>query len=244
VSTQFATNRFGTMSEGRVEALYGKLKEMAVNFRIRPGERINEVALARELDASRTPLREALNRLVAERLIEFQPGKGFFCRPLDPKRIYELYELRGIAEEAAVRLACRRGSDEDFAALKESLYANGLTYVGKTVREVTTFDEAFHVGIAKLSGNEELVRQLMQINERIRFIRWVDMAVRVRETKGEHKQIMAALEARDADKAASIMRSHIAKRMDQVVAAVKEGYSSIYMPGEQRLFDQPIPAEA
>ncbi len=67
------------MSEGRVEALYNKLKDMAVDFRIRPGERINEVALARELDASRTPLREALNRLVAERLIDFNPGKGFFC---------------------------------------------------------------------------------------------------------------------------------------------------------------------
>ncbi|MEZ5873062.1 MAG: GntR family transcriptional regulator [Nitratireductor sp.] len=65
------------MSETRVEALYGALKRMAVDFRIRPGERINEVALARELDASRTPLREALNRLVAEQLIEFQPGKGF-----------------------------------------------------------------------------------------------------------------------------------------------------------------------
>ncbi|WP_210311639.1 GntR family transcriptional regulator, partial [Brucella endophytica] len=66
------------MSEGRVEALYAQLKEMTVNFRLRPGERLNEVMLARELDASRTPLREALNRLVAEQLIDFQPGKGFF----------------------------------------------------------------------------------------------------------------------------------------------------------------------
>jgi DNA-binding GntR family transcriptional regulator len=230
------------MSEGRVEALYDKLKEMAVDFRIRPGERINEVALARELEASRTPLREALNRLVGERLIAFQPGKGFFCRPLDPDTVYELYELRRIIEEATVRLACVRGETDAIAALKESLYADGLSYVGKTVRELTAFDEAFHLGIARLTGNEELVRQLARINERIRYVRWVDMAARVRETKGEHKLIMQAIESGDADVAVSVMRSHIAKRMDQIVASVKESYSNIYMPGAETLFDRPLVA--
>lgn len=230
------------MKEGRVEALYGKLKDLTVDFRIRPGERINEVALARELDASRTPLREALNRLVAEQLIAFQPGKGFFCRPLDPETIYELYEMREVIEAATVRLACERGSDAGISTLKESLYAKGLTYIGKTVREVTAFDEAFHIGIAQLSGNRELVRQLGHINERIRYIRWVDMSARVKETKGEHKEIMAAIEARDADRAVRVMRSHIEKRMDQIVAAVREGYSNIYMPGAGELFDRPIMA--
>ena len=93
------------MSEGRVEALYIRLKERAVNFEFRPGERINEGAIARELDASRTPLREALNRLVAERLIAFRPGQGFFCRALDSRTIFELYEMRAVIEVAAVRRA-------------------------------------------------------------------------------------------------------------------------------------------
>lgn len=230
------------MSENRVEALYAALKRMAVDFRIRPGERINEVALARELDASRTPLREALNRLVAEQLIDFQPGKGFFCRALDPETIFKLYEMREILEEAAVRLACERASEASITALKESLYADGLVYQGKSVREVTAFDEAFHIGIAALSGNGELVRQLAQLNERIRFIRWVDMSSRVMATKGEHKRIMHAIEARDADQAATIMHHHIAKRMDQITAVVREGYSNIYMPGGEELFDRPITA--
>lgn len=230
------------MSEGRVEALYSDLKRMAVDFRIRPGERINEVALARELEASRTPLREALNRLVAERLIEFQPGRGFFCRPLDPESVFELYEMRQILEEAAVRRACARASDEAIAALRQALHANGLDYVGKTVREVTAHDEAFHIGIAELSGNEELAHALRGINERIRYIRWIDMQARVRETKGEHRLIMDAIEARDGDGAAAILTAHIGKRMDQIVAAVREGYSNIYMPGADDLFDRPLQA--
>ena len=231
------------MSEGRVEALYNRLKEMTVNFGVRPGERLNEVALARELEASRTPLREALNRLAAERLIEFRPGKGFFCRDLDARSIYDLYELREAVECAAVRKACERATDEQIALLKEQLYATGLTYVGKTIREVTENDEAFHVGIADLSGNAEFVQQLRDINARIRFIRWVDMAARVLETKGEHRNIMQAIEARDADTAAALMRGHIVKRMDQIVSVVKEGYSSIYVSGPEELFERRITVE-
>ena len=226
------------MSEGRVGDLYADLKEMAVNFGIRPGERINEVALAKELNASRTPLREALNRLLAERLIDFQPGRGFFCRELDPNSIFELYELRTILETSAVRLACERASDDDIAVLRDGPFADGLNYAGRTVREVTTLDETFHLAIARLSGNSELVRQLKHINERTRFIRWVDMAARVKKTKGEHKAIMTALAERDAGQAAATMRAHITKRMDQIVQAVKEGYSSIYVPGADEPFER------
>jgi len=231
------------MSEGRVKALYERLKEMTVNFGVRPGEHLNEVALARALDASRTPLREALNRLVAERLIEFRPGKGFFCRDLDVRSIYDLYEVRQVLECAAVRLACQRASDAAIAALKDALYANGLSWVGKTIREVTEADEAFHLGIAEASGNAEFAQQLRHINERIRFIRWVDMSSRVLETKNEHRRIMQAIEARDADTAAELMRGHIVKRMDQVAASVKEGYANIYFKGPEELFARLITAE-
>ncbi|WP_349369087.1 GntR family transcriptional regulator [Salinarimonas sp.] len=231
------------MSEGRVETLYRQLKQMAVDFRIRPGERLNEVALARELDASRTPLREALNRLVAEQLITFQPGRGFYCRALDPETVFQLYELRAILEVAAVRSACKRASEEAIAGLRRDLYVPGLDYVGKTVRQVTEEDEAFHIGIAALTGNGELVRDLDRINERIRYLRWADMASRVRQTKGEHTLIMTALERRDADAAEAAMHAHVARRMDQIVAAVREGYSNLYVPGTEVLFDEPLREE-
>ncbi|WP_454854715.1 GntR family transcriptional regulator [Rhizobium binxianense] len=231
------------MSDGRVETLYRRLKEMVVNFRIRPGERINEVALARMFDASRTPLREALNRLVAEQLIDFQPGKGFFCRELDARSIFDLYELRATLEEMAMRLACERASDEAISAFKVKEYADGLIYAGRTIREATTADETFHLAIAGLSGNRELLRQLELINERIRFIRWVDMAAAVTRTKGEHRLIMEALEARDADKASSLMRGHIVKRMDQIVASVREGFSNIYVAGPEDLFERRLENE-
>jgi DNA-binding GntR family transcriptional regulator len=229
--------------EPRVEAVYRQLKAMAVDFRLRPGERLNEGVLARDLGTSRTPLREALNRLVAEGMVTLQPGRGFCCRGLDAETVFDLYELRAVLECAAVGLACARATDADIAGLKVTLAAQADT-AGKTVREVTAGDEAFHVAIAELSGNGELVRQLSGINERIRYIRWIDMQSRVRTTKGEHRAIMAALAARDASAAVTAMQGHIAKRMDQVVAAVREGYSSIYVPDHAVLFDHPLSGDA
>jgi len=223
------------MSETRVQDIYARLKAMTVGFDIRPGDRLNEVALARDLGVSRTPLREALNRLAAEHLIDFKPGAGFFCRALEPQAIYDLYELREVLETAAVRLACTRASDAALIALRDDVLKTGLDVTGQTIAQATERDEAFHTGIAKLTGNAALVADLMQINDRIRFIRWVNMAARVRASKAEHKAIAEALALRDADRAEDILSAHITRRMDQVVDAVREGLSNIYMSGSEEL---------
>ena len=231
------------MTETRASALYDSVKEMTVNFAIRPGERINEGALARQLDASRTPLREALNRLVAERLIDFRPGTGFFCRALEAQDIYDLYELRRILEVAAIAAACDKGSDADIAAIRSGPFAQDQDYQGRTIAEIVARDEAFHLALARLSSNAELVRQLAAINERIRFIRWIDMGSRATKTKGEHSAILDAVEARDAARAGNLMSGHISRRMDQIVAAVREGYSSIYMEGPEQVFGRRVTEE-
>jgi DNA-binding GntR family transcriptional regulator len=218
------------MAEGRVEDIYDRLKQMAVTFRLRPGDRLNEVALSRELGVSRTPLREALNRLVAEKMFDFQPGAGFFCRELDAKTVFDLYELRETLECTAVRLACERASDDDLKALQDELYSTGIDVTGLTVAEACDRDEAFHVAIARLSGNAVLTAQLERINERIRYVRWVSMSMgKLRKSKSEHVAVMEALLARDADRASEVLGRHIAKRLDQVTEGVRQGISNIYM---------------
>ena len=159
------------MAGPRVDDIYDQVKAMAVSFRLRPGDRLNEVALSRDLGVSRTPLREALNRLVAERLFDFRPGQGFFCRSLDAQSVFDLFELRQIIESAAARSACARATDEDLQMLRDELYETGIDITGLTIEEAVTRDEAFHLGIAKLSGNMELLQTLTRINERIRYIR-------------------------------------------------------------------------
>ncbi len=222
------------MAGPRVDDIYDQVKAMAVSFRLRPGDRLNEVALSRDLGVSRTPLREALNRLVAERMFDFRPGQGFFCRALDAQSIYDLFELRQIIETAAVRAACEKASDTDLQDLRDELYATGIDITGLTVEEAVNRDEAFHLGIARHSGNMELLQTLTRINERIRYIRWISMSMdRVQRSKDEHKRVMQALLERDANTAVQVLNAHIAKRMDQVQDAVRHGISNIYMEGSE-----------
>lgn len=96
--------------------------------------------------------------------------------------------------------------------------------------EACARDEAFHLGVARLSGNAVLLGQLERINERIRYVRWVSMSMgKIRKSKDEHVQVMQALLNRNAELAEDLLGEHISKRMDEVIDVVRHGISTIYM---------------
>src|ERR1700739_2419677 len=97
--------------ESIVDRIHSELRNMAITFRLLPGERLNEATLAKELGVSRTPLREAQNRLMAEGVLTFSANQGFYRKPLDVKEIFDLYEFRQYMEMSAVRLAVERATD-------------------------------------------------------------------------------------------------------------------------------------
>jgi len=213
----------------RAESLYIIVKDMAILFKFKPGERINEVDLAQKLGASRTPLREALNRLVAEGFLESKQGRGFFCRELKPREMFELYQFRAVLEVAAVRLACEQATEQDVAELARFLDETGPEEGGRSSEQLVELDEFFHESVVKLSRNMEMCKTLENINARIKYFRWVDMDAQRAVTQSEHRAVVEALMARDADLAAHHMNEHIARRLDQITAAVKESYSRIYL---------------
>ena len=230
------------MADGRVDDIYHHIKTQLLGYRLRPGERLNESALSAALSVSRTPLREALNRLVSEELVVLHPGTGFFARGLEAKGVFDRYELRLVLENAACRLACARASDADLGALAEDLEARGLALGGLTVGEACARDEAFHLGIARIAGNAALEAQLRRVSEQIRYIRWVSLTTgALRRSKDEHRALMAALIARDAEQATAIITSHVGKRMDQVTDVVREGISALYMDPDADLSQEILP---
>ena len=125
-----------------VERVYDQLKAMAIGYEFKPGERLNEGELARSLGVSRTPLREALNRLNTESLLRFVPGKGFFCRDLDVHEIFSLYEVRKAIEVAAIRLAIQRAKDEDIDDLLAFLDSTGRPTNSSSSTRASTSDSS------------------------------------------------------------------------------------------------------
>lgn len=223
-----------------VDRAYTRLRDMAVNFEFKPDERLNESALSIKLGASRTPLREALNRLVAEGLLTFVNGRGFFCRSLNPTRIQELYEARAAVETEAVIRAIERAEDSEINALSTYLDAVEPGYQScDDLSELLAMDEEFHTRLAELSNNSELLRILENINIRIRYVRLINLQL-LRANKNPtpgrdrklsaHRVIVKAVQQRDKTAAIAALRQHIERRQDETTEAVRIAYSKLYVP--------------
>jgi len=226
--------------KSNVDRIHNQLRKMAADFEFKPDARLNESALAQQLDASRTPIREALNRLVAEGYLTFQSGRGFFCRSLSPNRILDLYEARAAVECEAVLRVTHRASDQQLAGIVADLDASEPTYdTCEDPVELLAMDEAFHVGLAQLSGNDELVRMLENLNGRVRFVRLINIknlrsntpATIGQEAKmSMHRTILTHVVNRNAEQAIQATRNHIERRREQATEAVRIAFSQLYMP--------------
>jgi len=209
---------------------YERIKAMVTTFRLRPGERINEVELARRLGVSRTPVREALGRIAAEGFLVAAPNRGYAVRALDARQIMALYEYRATVELGVVRLVCQRASD---AALRElAEFVDGSRdEIGTDAHALRLLsqDEAFHERLAGLAGNDEFVRSVRSINERIRFARWLDLKIRRNLTRNDHPDIVRALRARDLQAVLALTGQHIEHHLDHLVALTRAGFAEIYM---------------
>lgn len=204
-----------------VDKTYEALKALVIDFHFHAGERLNEGEIARRLGVSRTPVREALNRLNIEGLITCVPRRGFFCREADPKQIYDLFKLRSIIETAAVRLAIDHSETERIDHLASSLGTNGA-HAALPLSELIRLDEQFHEHLVSLSGNRELVSVIRNVNDKIRFVRYAKLAHVREKFESDHYEIVRALAARDGELCVRLLDRHIEYRMDQVVVAIRK----------------------
>lgn len=219
-------------AESSVDRIHQKLRDMAMSYSFKPGERINEGALVRLLGVSRTPIREALNRLSVEGFLTIRSGKGFFCRELDPVEIFQLYQLRSVIECGGIALSVKLATAEQILEIEDFLRRTGPEAGDRSTEELVSLDETFHEELMKLSQNAEMLEVLKNIDRRIRFVRWIHMDDSDRpKTQREHRLVLEALKERDAVKATEVLSRHIERRHEEIMAAIREGYSRIYMPG-------------
>lgn len=216
-----------------VEKVYRQVRDMAIEYRFRPGERVNEVELAQRLNVSRTPIRQALNRLVHEEFVTFVPNRGFYAREIAPFDIRQIYEFRALVECGAFRLACERGSDEDIARIQAEWQAR-TTVIGDWER-LSEADESFHLAIAGLADNPHVLTTMNDLNAKLRFFRRIDLENddRRERTYREHAAILDCLRRRD-ESGVEILRDHIVMSSDHAVNVTKEGLARIFFDMDKR----------
>ena len=208
------------------------LRQMAISYQLKPGERLSEIELAERLGVSRTPVREALSRLVNDGFLA-PVSRGFMRRPLEVQETLDLYEARVAIESACLAMAIERATDEEIAEALVYLEKSRKVPRNTPIEKLVELDEGFHLRIADMARNAELKRVLVNLNERIRFIRWIDMESVGRDsTQSEHAAILEALKSRDTKASAKALHAHISLRRDQIVEAIKHGLARIYLGQE------------
>lgn len=192
------------------ESVYQRLKQDIFDFRLLPGDRFTEGEVAESLNVSRTPVREALQRLEKEGYVRVHFRSGWSVRDLDFKQFDDLYDLRVVLESAAVRQLCDRAERPPLDALKSIWLVSGEERSTDGTR-VAQLDEQFHSALVQAAGNPEVLRCHREVTERIRILRRLDFTEpdRVAATYQEHAQILRAVLRRRADQAIMLLRAHI-----------------------------------
>jgi DNA-binding GntR family transcriptional regulator len=173
---------------------------------------------------SRTPLREALSRLVQEGLVENRPRRGHYVRAIDAKSVEDLYDLREVLEKHAIRLAARRLTDDDIAAL-ERLRQTLRKYGRDSIQGEAEQRDGLrlHEIIVRAARNEFLLETLTKLYDRLQMFVWIDAIYEDEAalTRREHEAIIDAAQARDEKRLLRLMEQHLRRSKGNVLRALR-----------------------
>jgi DNA-binding GntR family transcriptional regulator len=177
-----------------------------------PGERLDQEAIAQELDVSRTPIREAIAALESEGLLESKPHRGVFVTEVSKDDIREVFALRALLEAEVVCQATSTIPDSVLDELERMLKGAQKAY--ETGDQVAQFDadKHFHKTLREFTENSLLREVLDGVNNRVSAVRrfaQTKPGPHVDEFAREHLDILQALRQRDAERAAMLMKLHL-----------------------------------
>jgi DNA-binding GntR family transcriptional regulator len=205
--------------------VYAQIKDLILCNEVMPGQKLHHQELSDRLGVSRTPVREALTRLVQEGYVSFLPNRGFTCKEIRMQEAEELYDLREALEAFAVEKAVETLTDDALDTLSTRMNLYGAHVRRRFSRERLVYDQDVHLEIARLSGHSTLIRALTQVFERIILKRRTDGLydpARGLTAHQEHLQLLQAMKRRDATQAVGIVRAHIRAGRDNVLADLRQ----------------------
>jgi DNA-binding GntR family transcriptional regulator len=200
------------------------LRDLIISGEITPGTRIIESEVSGQLGVSRGSLREGMRILETEGLLESFPGRGSFVVQASHRDIQELYSLRCILEEEAMRLAIENGTDADFNTLQETVETMLTAAKEQRQREVTELDYQFHTQIWEIADHVLLRNVLQSITTQMRIYLAVQTQLYEDLAEGifDHQLILQALRDGEKETAVRLLKKHL-DLASQVVLNYFEG---------------------
>ncbi|MDW8403828.1 GntR family transcriptional regulator [Chloroflexus sp.] len=204
------------------DVAYDMLRQAIITNKLPPQTRLLEEHLARELNISRTPLREALKALENEGFVQRLLSGGYQVAPLSVKELDNLYSIRLVLEGLAARQAAVHITPEELSAAEEWNEQMKSHWLKQRIDEALQAGRAFHVQIYRASRNENLAVLLQRLSDQIARYRYYSIIYRVPEAYEDHAAILAALRVGDGAQAEALLQAHVEAEHRLVVSKMRE----------------------
>ncbi|MGF6267077.1 DNA-binding GntR family transcriptional regulator [Paraburkholderia youngii] len=209
-------NEITGIPPSRADHVYFSVRDDIFDMCLLPGDRVTESSIAERFGVSRTPAREALQRLQSDGLMRGYVRGGWEVVPIDFKRFDDLYEMRKLIETFAVS---KLSSAEEPLSKGVTRMLGHLDQVWKIPhshrkrdgREMVALDEAFHHALVHAADNAELTSAMQRVTDRIRVVRRLDLVYGdcIDETYDEHVAILDAIRNRETKRSVALIARHI-----------------------------------
>jgi DNA-binding GntR family transcriptional regulator len=192
----------------RADFVFESLRDAIWDGRIARGHRVREEEIARNMRVSRTPVREALQRLQQRGLLVLGAGRGLMVAELRPDQVVELYAMREVLEGSAARFAAQRATEVEIAHLSQ--LQRELQNTNKEGTKVVMLNRQFHQVMYHAAHNQYLMQTLDLLHDSFALLNHTVFSMPKRkESDEEHQKILEAIERRAPDKAEQAARIHI-----------------------------------
>jgi DNA-binding GntR family transcriptional regulator len=228
---------------------YDLIRERIVTLQLLPGEQIDEAALEKGLSIGRTPIREALQRLTAEKLLESVPGRGFYVRAVSIDDVKSLFEALTTLERFAVHLAAQRIQKDQIKRLSDVSDRHKAAMARQDFLKVTVLNSEFHHLIHAATHNTFLQNALKSFHhqaERLAFLTYTKEA----HPKGmeafnqkaiqDHEMLVESFASGDAEKAVEVMTAHFLRFFLRVCHYMEPRVYRLESFLERDLFMKPV----
>ncbi|MFD4819638.1 GntR family transcriptional regulator [Peribacillus butanolivorans] len=208
--------------------VFDQLKLKIINGELKNGERLVEMNLAKEMGVSRTPVREAVQRLEQEGLVEILPRKHCVVKGITFEAINEIVLIRSLLEPTAARVAASKITDEQLLKLKSYLEQSEMYFQQGRIEDLMKVHDLFHAEIIKASGLNRLINMLENLHDYIVHFRYsfLRRPHLVERSIKEHSEIYEALCSRDEDRVEKVFIKHLSGITDYEKVVLEDNMAS------------------
>lgn len=189
---------------------YEAIKDRIITCAFKPGEIINEASVSELLGLGRTPVHQAIDRLMLEEMVEVIPRKGVIVKPVILQDVLQMIDVRMINEVHCARFAAERADDSHIEAMSQVLDRARKAISGHDIHTMMSLDREFHLLLASAGKNLELAEVLRKLNERSLRFWFISFTTDHHHSfQQQHEALVEAIRGHDADEAERAMRVHI-----------------------------------